>query len=132
MKRLWLTAGICGVLIGLAVLVVLDVTQPYIKGQISSDVWLLLFGLNIVFGAAIGWFCRPIALLIVLSLTLSYITPYGIYYLPVAITQPHRLPEYRSWAPAFVPNMFLYGSPAVWIAAGIAHYGRRRYRPASK
>ena len=126
MKRAsaWLTVGGLVVLLALAFLVVRDVTP---LGEMSGTTWCVLLGLNILFGAAIGWFCRPPIALITLTFCLSYLLPYGFYYLPDAITEPRGLHEAHKWAPLIIPKMMLYGSFAIWIGACIAHFARGRY-----
>jgi hypothetical protein len=100
--------------------------------HLSSDTLILLFGLNVVLGALAGWFCRRAAVLILLALVFSYAVPYGMYYMPPLIHSLHSsdssgIDEYRAWAPLFIREMFFYGAPAIWVAAGVAHFTRSRY-----
>jgi len=100
--------------------------------HLSSGTLILLLGVSVVSGALIGWFCRSAVWLIGLALIFSYAIPYGLFYVPPFIHSLHSsdaaaMDEFRAWAPLFIREMFFYGSPAVWFAAGLSHFIRSRY-----
>ena len=127
MKRIhiWLTSVVLTVLPAVAVVIARDVIA--VMGQLPLGTWLMFFGITIVFVFASGWYCRAPILLVTVTLSLSYIIPYGFYYLPNLFSTPMHLDESRKWAPLLIPKLILYGSPAIWMAAAITHYGRVRW-----
>jgi hypothetical protein len=104
--------------------------------RLSPETLIVLLSLSVISGVLVGWFCRRAVVLIALALVLSYVISYAICYVPDFIRSigwhdprggVSPLEENRAWAPLIVRYFFFCGSPAIWIAAAIAHLTRSRY-----